>query len=145
MLLFSWCPSRRMKPLAILVASLAGFATEVLWYSPLLFRKPWMRAVGWTDEAFRKAREEGVAFSLFLSFLLSVITATVLNWLLDTLEMSTVKEGMMLAALLWLGFIATTYLDRVLWEGRSVSLYALTASHYLLALLAMGAIIGAWA
>lgn len=36
---------------AILVATVASFALGVLWYSPLLFLKPWSREAGVNGEA----------------------------------------------------------------------------------------------
>lgn len=134
----------RMDFVAIGVAAFAGFAIGSLWYSPLGLLKPWARAVGWTDEGFKRARQQGLAFSLLLSFGLSVITAAVIEWLLRALALQTWYGGALIGLLLWLGCIATTYLDRVLWEGRPFVLYAITAGHYFVVLLVMGAIIGGW-
>ena len=41
--------------LAIVTAALVTFAVGGLWYSPILFAKPWMRECGLTEEQAREA------------------------------------------------------------------------------------------
>lgn len=44
----------------------------------------------------------------------------------------------------WLGFVAPTTVGMVLWEGKPWKLWIITAGFYLLSLLLMGVILGAW-
>ncbi len=44
--------------LAVIVAALSAFLLGGLWYSPLLFAKPWMAAAGITEEQTRQASHE---------------------------------------------------------------------------------------
>ncbi|MEZ4999195.1 MAG: DUF1761 domain-containing protein [Bacteroidales bacterium] len=58
--------------LAILVASVSAFAIGSLWYSALMFQKPWMKANNFTDESIAGAN----MLKIFgLSFLLMFIAA----------------------------------------------------------------------
>ena len=41
----------------------------------------------------------------------------------------------------WLGFVATSMLGKVLWEGKSWKLYVLDAGYYLVSLVLMGAVL----
>ena len=54
-------------------------------------------------------------------------------------------NGAIVAALIWIGFMATKALGGVLWEEKSWKLYFLNVSYDLVSLVAMGVIIGAWA
>ena len=58
---------------------------------------------------------------------------------------ATLVEGFVVAFLLWLGFIATSMLNSVIWEGKPVELYTIGIGHYLVVFLAMSAILVFWA
>ena len=45
---------------------------------------------------------------------------------------------------LWLGFIAMPFLSMTVYEGRRMALFAITAGYWLVAMVAMGGIIGGW-
>ena len=73
----------------------------------------------------------------------SLVTAFVLGYLIDMIG-KDVYTGILLALLAWLGFIVTTSLGSVLWEGKPVSLYVLNILFHLVNLVVMGLILGAW-
>jgi hypothetical protein len=52
--------------------------------------------------------------------------------------------GAVTGLLAWAGFIATSLLGPVLWEGKPMALFAINAGYYLVSLLLMGSIIGLW-
>ena len=60
--------------LAILIAAFSAFMLGGLWYSPLLFARPWMRLSGQSEETL-KAGSPAVIFGG--AFLLSLIAAFV--------------------------------------------------------------------
>ena len=45
---------------------------------------------------------------------------------------------------IWLGFLATTMINVVLWENKPFTLYLLQAAHYLVGLALMGGILAVW-
>ena len=65
----------------------------------------------------------------------------VLSHLLSFLNASTLNQALQTAFWVWVGFIATVMLGSVLWENKPWKLYAINAFHYLVTLLAMGAIL----
>jgi hypothetical protein len=57
---------------AVLVCALANLALGAIWYSPLLFYKPWMKENNFTEDDLKKnnpAKTYGI--TLFFPFLLS--------------------------------------------------------------------------
>ena len=128
--------------LAGLVATVAFFALGALWYSPLLFAKPFMAALGKTEEelmeGFNPLRTYG------LEFLARLVTAYVLAHMVDYAGATTIAGGLQTAFWLWLGFVATSGLASVTFEGRSAVLYALNAGYQLAGLLIVGGILAVW-
>ena len=72
----------QIDPLAVLVAAVAHFVLGGLWYSPVLFAKPFMRAVGKTEEELREGSSPLMYVWAFLGGLAkSVGLAVVLGWI----------------------------------------------------------------
>ncbi len=130
--------------LAVLVAAVVAMVIGGLWYSPLLFRNLWMRLAGKTTKDLEKAKQKGMGKLYLLAFIAALVTSYVLAHFVDYLEATTISSGMTAGFWLWLGFIATTTLNSVLWEGKSFKLYILNNAHLLLNLLVMGAILAVW-
>jgi hypothetical protein len=56
----------------------------------------------------------------------------------------TAIRGIRVAAMLWLGFVLTTYSTEYVFEVRPWSLLGINAGFWLLGMVLMGAIVGAW-
>ncbi len=126
--------------LAILVAALAGFGTGAVWYMSL--SKPWLAASGF-DTA-------GMPRSSKTPFAVSIVSLLVMAWVLAGVVghlgpgQVTVKNGVISAAFLWLGFIATTTATNYAFGQRRVMLTVIDTAHWLLVMLVMGAVVGAF-
>ncbi len=55
-----------------------------------------------------------------------------------------VASGLQLGFWMWLGLIVTTHVNGVLYEKRPFALFAINMGHYLVSLLAAGAILALW-
>lgn len=135
---------------AILVAALASFFLGWAWHSPLLFMKAWLKERG-MKEPSKKDREKmmkGMWKPMLGNFLALLLTAYVLTYVIQSAEAfsktSGVAAGLQAGFWIWLGFIATTALNTVLWEKASWKLYFINVGHHLAGLLLMGAILAAW-
>lgn len=65
-----------MNIYAILVAALTTLVVGAVWYSPILFGKPWMKETGLTDEDLKK----GSMLKLFgLTFIFSIMIAMIMQ------------------------------------------------------------------
>jgi hypothetical protein len=129
---------------AVLVAAIASFVIGWAWYSPLLFVKPWMRLRGINpDEAMRAGMKMPYG-TMAIDFVATLVVAFFIAEFAMWVGAISAIGGMVLAFWIWLGFYATTLLGGVLWEKAPLRLYMITAGRWLVSLLAMGAIIGAW-
>lgn len=126
--------------LAVLVAALSTFILGGLWYSPMLFGKPWMRANNFTDadlQSFSKARMFG------WSFVFALVMA--LNLALFLADPKTdVVWGMTAGALAGLGWVAMAVAIICLFENRSWKHILINGGYMTVAFTLMGAILGAW-
>lgn len=131
---------------AILVASLASFVLGFLWHGPV-FGKQWMKLMKITAAEMKKGKKEmakKMPLYLIVAFLQQVITATAIAFLVLMLEFSDATSAIILAVWIWLGFIATTLLNGVLWEKRSIPLYLFNITYQLVSLVVITLIVGLW-
>ncbi len=96
-----------------------------------------------TPKAMEKAKQRsmiGAYLGTFLSMLVMAYVLAIFIGFMGYYPMAGIQVGIVT----WLGFIATTMLGKVFWENKSWALYLLDAGHYLVTLMMMGAILGAW-
>jgi len=125
--------------LAILVAAFVPMLLGALWYSPVLFARPWMRAVGRSAEELTGA-SLGYALSAVGAIVTSYVLARVVKWA----QVDDLLNGALVGILAWLGFVATVLAVTTYFGGRSRTLWAIDAGYHLVSLRIMGAILGAW-
>jgi hypothetical protein len=125
--------------IAILVAAFVPMVLGAVWYSPLLFARPWMRAAGRTPEEI-----SGASLGYALSAVGAIITSYVLARIMRWAEVDDLVNGALVGLLAWLGFVATILAVGTYFGGRTRLLWTIDAGYWLVALLVMGAIHGAW-
>ena len=128
--------------LAVLVAAIAAYVVGFLWYGPV-FGKKWIVLMGFTEKAMEKAKQKSMIGAYLGTFLSMLVMAYVLAIFIGFMGYYP-TAGIQVCVVTWLGFIATTMLGKVFWENKSWFLYILDAGHYLVTLVMMGAILGAW-
>jgi len=133
-----------MEPLhlnffAIVTAALVTFAIGGLWYSPILFAKPWMRECGLTEEQARQA-PMGRVFGL--SALAALVMAANLAAFLGA--KATLSFGLFAGAATGIGWVAMSLGVTYLFEQRSLKLWLIDAGYQVVTYTLMGAILGAW-
>lgn len=133
--------------LAVVIAAVAGFGVGALWYS-VLFSKAWMEAMGTTEAEIRAGRDgrPPMPFAILLgaSLVGNLIMAAVLSAILHSLGAATVGGGLIAGFLVWLGFVITVMGVNNAFGMRKPMLTAIDGGHWLVVLLVMGAIIGAF-
>ena len=128
--------------LAILLAAVAGWVAGAIWYMTLA--KPWMAAVGITAEEIAASKSRpGGWLPFVLAFIACVVMAWVLAGLIGHLGRVTVRNGVISGAFCWLGFVITAMVVNNSFAMRSWRLTLIDGGYWLLALLLIGAIIGA--
>ena len=131
---------------AILVAAVATMIVGFLWYSPLLFAKPWMREMGYDPNDKTKTQEmqksAGPAYAG--SFVASLISAFTLALVLHGLHAQDLHLGIMASFHIWLGFVATVQFTGALFTKQSMKLFAINTGYQLVCYIAMGIILTLW-
>ena len=81
-----------INPLGVLVAALATMVVGFVWYSPLLFARPWMRLMGYDpdDRAKLAEMQKGAGKLYGLSFVASLVSAVVLAKVIDISSVNSV-------------------------------------------------------
>jgi len=105
-----------------------------LWYSNLFLGRYWSKA-----SKIKKSKANGNRY--LINFVTTFIVAYALGYLMALAELTTTFEGMIMGAVVWLGFIGTTSLEMVLWEKKPIKLYIIQNAHKLIMLVVMGAIL----
>ncbi|MDF2379185.1 MAG: DUF1761 domain-containing protein [Candidatus Gracilibacteria bacterium] len=123
--------------LPIIAAAVVHFVIGMLWYSPLLFVKPWAKEAGISEADMNK--KEGMAITLMSALASSLVMAYVLMKFLPA--GGDLKAALKVGAWLWLGFFATSQLGSVLWMKKSLQFYAINAGYWLVSLLAISAVL----
>jgi hypothetical protein len=118
----------------------AKFAIGGVWYSPPVFGPRWGAFVGSTPEAFRARMMPAMVTDLVSGFVLAWVLANVLKF---TGAVGLIP-GARVSFFLWLGFIATTLISTTMYEGRPIALFGINAGYWLVSMLIMGGLIGAW-
>jgi Protein of unknown function (DUF1761) len=135
---------------AVCAAAFAAFSIGAVWHT-VLFTKMWLSLAGISEPTEEEKRVyashmwkpllAGFVNTLLMAFCLANIihvTAVYFN------AVGSVTNGLGVAFWTWLGFMATVTMTPVIWERRSIAYWAFGAAYNLVAMLAMGAIIGGW-
>jgi Protein of unknown function (DUF1761) len=131
---------------AVLLAALASFAFGAAWYGVLA--KAWLAARGVVDGQQAMARVGPIPIPYLIAFLAELVMAWMLAGILLHLARAGLalgpRNGLISAAFLWLGFIATTLVVNHAFQGAKTALTIIDGGHWLGVLLIQGAILGAW-
>jgi hypothetical protein len=124
---------------AVLAAALSTFAIGGLWYSPVLFYKPWLRANGFSEADVQKG---SAALIFALAFVFSLVMSANLAALLaapDTTMAWGIGAGALAAVWVVLGMAVVALFERRPW-----SYILINGGYWVVSFLVMGAILGAW-
>ena len=132
----------------IVAAAVAAWFFGALYYTVL--SKPWMAALD-VSMAEMKRRQAGrgklkSASPFILSFIAEIIMAWVMGRVLGHLGPGqvTLRNGIVSALFLWVGFVLTTVATNNAYPGRKVMLTVIDAGHWLGVMLIIGAVVGAF-
>ena len=128
--------------LAVGLSTVLAFALGMLWYSPVLFARPWMAGHGYTEDDL-EGMQEGMGATYALSFVcwfvMAMILAVVARHFGEGVG-STLHTGV----LLWLGFSATIGLMNNRFSDRPLGLWLIDAGYQVGSIGLMAIVIGLW-
>ncbi len=128
--------------LAVGLATVLAFVFGALWYSPLLFAKPWMAAHGYTAEQV-KEMQSGMGPTYAISFICWAIMATVLAMIAPHFG-EGVGAIFHIGVMLWFGFSATIGLTNNRFSGKPLNLWLIDAGYQLGSVAIMAVVLGLW-
>jgi hypothetical protein len=134
---------------AILAAGLLNVLIGMLWYS-VLFGKAWIHLMGFDrlSSAEKKKMMEKAKPGYFFAFGASLLMSFCMGHEVQSGEnfyhVTGMAAGLMAGFWIWLGFLVTSQLNSVLWEGKSPKLYFINVGYYLASYLLTGALLALW-
>jgi hypothetical protein len=128
---------------AVLIAALASMLVGFIWYSPLLFAKPWMKYAKLDEKKLKKAQKT-MGKTYGISFLATLVTAFALALMINATLVVDLYEGLAVSGVVWLGFVTTTMLTGVLFGEMPWGLFLINSGYQLASFLVMGAILTTW-
>jgi hypothetical protein len=132
--------------IAVALAAVASMVIGFVWYGPMLFAKPWMKYMGYSQKDLKK--EQAKMGPLYgISFVLAVLTAFVLSYMIvmaqNFFEYPKLSTGLITAFWMWLGFVMPVQATSAIFStNRSMGLFLINTGYQLACLLVMGLILG---
>lgn len=113
--------------LAFLVALVATQVLGFLWYSNILFSKPWMKAIGKTEKQMQaEATPTVYIYSVVGAAVMLLVLVNVLRWAGITETVPAVSAALMI----WAGFVATATAMNTAFENRSWTLWLIDTGYH---------------
>ncbi len=127
-------PTISVNLVTVLAGGIAAFVAGMIWYSPAVYGKKFMKMMGVTQKEMEKGKEKMTGM-MVQTFIVGLVTAFVLTHFLAYAGVTTVMDAVVLAFWVWLGFYATSLYLGVLYEKKSMDWWFMSAGHYLFSLL----------
>lgn len=128
-----------MNTFGILAATVAGMALGALWYSPVMFGKAWLAAIGKTEEELGSATAPMIG-----SVVACLLTAIALDFLLSATGAGSVSGGLAIGAVIGVGVVFPALLSDNLFCGWGTKLLWIQCGYRVTYILVMSAILAAW-
>ena len=130
--------------LALLVTTFAGFLLSWLWFSPLLFVKPWMAEMKIDEAKMKDCANKGMAGFFIRGFLYTLFSTFALTILILSRGSPNYVKGAGIGVFVGLLLVGARMLNGAVWEQKSTKLMAIVVGHEVALFGVQGAILGAW-
>ncbi|MSR86917.1 DUF1761 domain-containing protein [Candidatus Peribacteria bacterium] len=111
---------------AMFAAAAATVPVGALWYSPVLFAKPWMKLNGINP---KKKAKCGYFLPFAATFGTSIVLAFLLSLLFALLKITVLVDAWKISTLLWFGLDFMPNLTRALFAKKPVELVLIDSGH----------------
>lgn len=128
--------------IAVVIGGILHMIIGFLWYGPL-FSKPWMKMVGLTPEKINASKDK-MGKTYLVSFILGLIMAAVLYWLVKTIAPFSITDAALMGALLWLGFTANPQLNNNMFLGKPFKLFLIDSGYFLVSMVILTILYTLW-
>ena len=135
--------------LAVVVTGVVIFVLGGLWYSPVLFAKPWTRLMGKNEEEMKaymaspKAKRE-MPLMYAMALVCALLTAWVMAIVVKHFGDQPALRGAEVGALCWLGFAASTSYATSMFSMQPKALWVINSAYNLVSFVLAGIILALW-
>jgi hypothetical protein len=135
--------------LAVVACVVVSMISGSLWYNPKTFFPIWWKGIGKADSGVAPGMQGSMALTWILTVLSSLVQAVFMSLMVTAMGSmtpggATLISGATVGFILWLGFIAPTYLVNKLFAGHGFTVWAIEVGNHLVNFVLFGAILGAW-
>jgi hypothetical protein len=131
--------------IAIILLTFVHILIGYFWYSPFLFGNAWLDSIGMKKEDSKKMHNKYMAKKMILALIVGFVLINMLaQSIAGVSEIDSVYESIELGFWLWLGFIATTMMATVLWEGKPWRYYWTNSLYWLVSMIVSSIILFYW-
>lgn len=124
--------------LGVGAATLVAMIIGALWYSPLMFVKPWSLAQG---KEYPCAPQKGAGAAIVNAAAMNLISALALSEIFTWRQVGNVEDALVTALLMAVGFVVSNQLLRDRFHGATPMLSLINAGNTVVTYLAMGLVL----
>ena len=133
--------------LAVVACVVVSMVSGSLWYNPKTFFPIWWKGIGKPEGSVPGMENMGMTWTL--TVLASFVQAVFMSLMVTAMGSmtpggATLASGATTGLMLWLGFVAPTYLVNKLFAGHGLKVWAIEVGNHLVNFILFGAILGAW-
>ncbi|TXT54285.1 MAG: conserved membrane protein of unknown function [Promethearchaeota archaeon] len=128
-----------MNLFAVIVCIIIYWIIGALWFSPMLLGKAWSESLGKNPEELGPDIKQALG-TLFTT----IIEVFVLAFILDLIGTYDLLIGFLVGLVIGVGYVITTDLYDVLFEGKNFKTFIIDSGYHVLALSISGLILGIW-
>ena len=127
----------QVRPLGVLLAAVATFAVGMLWYSPLVFGKAWMRLNGYTPERMAEMKQK-VGRAYLVSFIAYLVLAVGLD---SVAGAGSPIDAIKISVRVWLFFVLPVSVTALMFSERPFGAWLIDAGYQVAYFAVMGVVL----
>jgi hypothetical protein len=133
--------------LAVIACVVVSMVSGAIWYNPKVFFNIWWKGIGKSEDDAPQSENMGMTWAL--TVLAAFVQAVGMSFMVTAVgsQMTmgiTAGSGALTGFMLWLGFIAPTYLVNKLFAGHGFKVWGIEVGNHLLNFVLFGVILGVW-
>lgn len=130
--------------LAVIVGGVIYFGLGALWYSPMLFARPWQRAIGWDPE---RTPPQMSATTYVVPFIAYLVMAAAVGIIAAAVGSDNLTDGVILGLVLGIGLLLMhTLVDATFDPNKPEpwTWFAINGAYHALGILIVAVIVSVW-
>jgi hypothetical protein len=128
--------------LHVIVAAIAFFVLGALWYSPVLFSRPWAKLVNLNMS--NPDAKKGMGMMMFASFILMIICCSALAVVFSIIQIDTAFSAIKFGLFFGVGFALTAVSISFIYERKPLALHAIDIGYLIAGIVIASLILVLW-